>query len=325
MRSIALTGLMISMTLTVASPLQVLAGDSKPGNLMQNWLATGIITRIDNNAIYMLGKDNHIYRIDTKNAQYRMENTTEQTLIPDVGDKIRVFGRQTAPTEVKARQIFISTSPKPTPYTPPPPVEPPCMPAIPAGPGAGPKPPQAIPPFQPPNQPEQLETIWTNRGFISDISFRDKTLMLQTSRGLFSVEVGNAPVTDGRTSMVLSDLSVGDAVRIYGDIVGLSKVRADQVVLLRLRTDIENQLPIKPTAMRGEILNVDYPSFIFRMQTDYMVVNVLVDDNTRVTMHGKTMAFMDLKPGATVKVDGVGTPAAGFVAQNIFIVSVPPR
>lgn len=332
MRSAIVIAFAAALLLSVVYTTPTEAQNSE--KLLQNWIATGKLTRRDGNILFMLARDNRIYRIDAANAQITLDRLPEEAVSLQVGDRIRTEGTQTAATEVRADQVLIYVTDRPLPPAAPGPLPqqqelPPSAlpePSVPAQPGAGPEA-EAEVDLEPESPPlaVQHEAIWTNRGFISGISFRDNTFNLQTSKGTFTIEARAAFVSDGRRQLPLSDLSVGDAVRVYGDVTGLSRICAEQVVLLRLRPDIEGQLPVRPTAMRGKILSIDYPSFTFRMETDHLTVNVLVDDNTSVTMQGRILAFMDLRPGALVKVDGLGAPASGYVARNVVIVSMPPR
>lgn len=330
MQRCSLTIFLITVMIVGALVLPIAAYANN--RLMQNWLATGIVTRRDGSTIYMLAKDNVVYKIDAGNARLRMD-VPNHPIVMNVGDRIRVFGTQTSPTSVKAKQIliYLRTPSESVPSVEPPPVtEQPVTPS-PAGPGAGPT--TVAPPIGQPDPvptvevPRSIETEsgWTGRGFISSMSIWENIVTVQTAQGAFNINVADAYITNGEKKLLVSDLSVGDAVRIYGDVTGLNKIKADQVVLLRQRTDLDSQLGAKPTTLRGKITSMDLPSFTFRMGTDATPVSVVVDETTRITMHGKVMAFMDLKPGAIVVVSGLGSPAAGYAAKSITIVSMPPQ
>lgn len=299
---------------------------SGPDNRVgSKWLATGMVTKMDSSVLYLLGRDNVVYQIDTSRSTLLFENfkSVEGSGVR-VGDKVRVYGTITGKCAVRAVRVRVcdrgETAAKAKP-----PVSPserqikiiiekePEDVAQPAGKGAGTD-----------TGIECQPSLWEGRGLITDIDYSGRRLKVQTSNGPFSVSIGNAVLTNGNLRIGFGRLNLGDAVSVAGLLVGLNEIDAREVRVTRTRSEAENAVPLIPISVVGIIQQIDYPSFTFKMGTAAGVLVVSADKDTVVQQHQLRMAFMNLRPGMRIKMSGYGSLATGYAAQHIQIIGVSP-
>lgn len=280
------------------------------------WLATGTVTKIDGNTIYLLAKDNVVYTVLVSRTEVIFEDFTTDTTSIRVGDTIRVYGTISGPQQIQASRIRVFSR-KPSSQTvseaesdkvikiivEPEPIS-----------GSG---------TQSPSGDEQPAN-WSGRGLVTDIDYAGRMIKVRTSTGQYTINAANARLVHGNKIVSLGALSQGDAVRITGRLVGLNEIDANEVRIVRTHTEAENALPQKPISVLGVIQQIDYPSFTFTMSTESAPITVLADADTSVHIQGKKSAFMHLKPGMRIRMSGYGSLATGFVAKEIQIVSISP-
>lgn len=294
------------------------------------WLATGTVTKIDGATFFLLGKDSVVYTVRAGQAEVVVEDYTTDCYSLAVGDLVRVYGVISGPSEIRAERLRIFTRQGSA--------------MVGAGPeGTRPesevkiiieRPPSAQAPAPDVAEPQPTPApapavqaqpaTWEGRGLITDIDYTGRVVKLRSSEGQFSISVGRAQLIHGSRAIGLGRLNLGDTVRVVGNLSGLNQVDAQQLVVLRTRSEAENALPQRPISVAGVIQQIDYPSFTFTMTTESTPIVVMADANTVVQSQMKRWAFMDLKPGMKVKMSGYGSLGTGFAAQHIQVISIAP-
>lgn len=288
------------------------------------WLATGTIMKIDASTVYFLGRDNAVYRVDASSAKV-LSNTGATGVQPRAGDQVRVFGRLTGSSDVKASRIRVLSS------------------AVvrSASTGNGPQREVRIvvekdadqvesEPAQPPTcpvttpLPEGPAMNWQGKGLISDIDYVGHQVKIQTSDGSFTVNVDSATMIRGTVRVGLSRLNQGDAIWVAGNEVAPYVVEARMVRVLRTGSEAMNAVPMMPTSVVGVIQQIDYPSRTFKMSGRVTVAVVSCDDNTVIQFVQIKKTFLDLKPGTRINMSGYGNLTSGYAAQHIQIIAVSP-
>ncbi len=310
-------GLFIAF-LSIILVSQVVAS-SQP--IKNQWLSTGIITKVESGIIYLIDKDNILIRIDTTCAKIiRLECACTKNNF-NVGDRVRVFGEITGKCCVKAIQIrFLNTAPMPKELSycdecnRKPDKEVKVIIAkedIPSETGCGPS--------------DTDNTYnWKNRGLVTNIDYSGNRITLQTSQGGFTVRTGSAVITNGNKRIAIARLNPGDAVKVSGRLIGNYEVDAMNVDITRTRVDAQHAPTQTPVSVIGYIQQIDYASMTFRMTTRSTTIVVAADDNTQIQQQLCPKRFSDLKPGMKVRMSGSGIPGSGFAAQHILIISVAP-
>jgi len=310
-----LTAILFGLVITLA-PTIGLPKDTVCDHVGCTWLATGTITKVDGNTIYLLAKDNVVYTVLLKRTEVIFEDFATDDNSLRVGDTIRVYGTISGPQQIQASRIRVFSR-KPSSQTISEPesdklikiiVEPEPIAE------AGTKSPAA----------DEQPANWSGRGLVTDIDYAGRMIKVRTSTGQYTINAANARLVHGNKIVGLGTLNQGDAVRITGRLVGLNEIDANEVRIVRTHTEAENALPQKPISVVGIIQQIDYPSFTFTMSTESAPITVLADVDTLVQVQGKKSAFMHLKPGMRVRMSGYGSLATGFVAKEIQIISISP-
>lgn len=293
----------------------------EPSNQGNEWLATGIVTRIDGTTVYLLGKDNVVYTVYAGKSEIVFEGFGPEHTAMAVGDAVRVFGKVGGVCVINAERIRV-------------------FPPENLG-GSGPSQqhtgnkeikiiidnqPVCEQPYAPalpcPETPQ--DCTWQGRGLVSDVAYGLNSFSLITSTGPFRINVGKAQIVSGGRLVRLGAMNPGDAVRISGKLTGLNEIEAYQVRVVRTRFESEGSLPQTPISVLGYIQEIDYDSMTFRMNTETSQLVVSADNNTDITFERWTKAFMDLKPGMKIKMSGSGSLATGYAARHIQIIGVAP-
>ena len=290
------------------------------GDAAPTWLATGTVTKIDGPTFYFLGKDNVIYRIDAGRSEVLVEEFDTDCYSLRVGDTVRVYGGPAEQGTIRAIRVRIfdreaqPADSAPAEQTPEREIKIVIekREAEPAQQAAGPV-------------EERQRPTWEGRGLITDIDYTGRRVKIQSSTGNYSIDVGDAVLTNGRYRIGFGRLNTGDAVTVTGVLVGLNEVSAGRLNVTRTRSQAENAVPLIPISMAGVIQQVDYSSFTFKMQGRTAAIVVAADQNTVIQQHqNDTMAFADLRPGMRVKMSGYGSLATGYAAQHIQIIGISP-
>ena len=280
------------------------------------WLATGTVTKIDGNTIYLLAKDNVVYTVLVSRTEVIFEDFTTDTTSIRIGDTIRVYGTISGPQQIQASRIRVFSR-KPSSQTISEAESDKVIKII-----VEPEPISGTV-TQSPSVDEQPAN-WSGRGLVTDIDYAGRMIKVRTSTGQYTINAANARLVHGNKIVSLGALSQGDAVRITGRLVGFNEIDANEVRIVRTHTEAENALPQKLISVLGVIQQIDYPSFTFTMSTESAPITVLADADTSVHIQGKKSAFMYLKPGMRIRMSGYGSLATGFVAKEIQIVSISP-
>jgi hypothetical protein len=280
---------------------------------------TGVVTARDGSQLSIRSDDGKIYRVDADNSTVTLDRLPANCMSLRVGDRVRVFGAVVSGNRICASRlhIFMSQSEASAIVMPP---------AIGSGPSRA-KP--ARPKHERGGEEVRIPAVgdslgsWRNRGLVLGVTYGDRTMTIATSTGPFVIDASAATVVAFHGSVSLARITQGDAVRIWGELVGLHKIRADRIELMRDKDAQESAVPVKNAAISGKIDYIDYPSFTFRVNTGTGETRVLVDENTFIHLQGDRKAFMDLSVGQVVKVDGFGNLTSGFVASLVQVVGDP--
>ena len=317
---IAVVALLCVMTVSVAAN-----GGSTCDNAQtpaeNEWSATGTVTKVDGAGFCMLSDDNVVYTVDSSKSALIVNGYITDSYNLKVGDKVRVYGSLSEHYQVSALRVRVlnevanAAAPESTA----------CNEVIKiivekdasaASAAAGPEQKAA---------PEVPQTCnWDAHGLVSNVNYDSRQVELMTSTGKFNVNLARAKMADGDKRIGIGRINTGDSIRVIGNLVGLNKVDAISMCLLRSRNMAESALPQLPASIVGVITEVDYQSFTFKMQGDTVPVIVSADDNTIIQHQYTRMAFMELKPGMKVKMTGRGSLGTGYAAQYITVISVVP-
>ena len=293
-----------------------------------SWLATGVVTKVETNALYMLGKDNRVYRVEVSDANIV---SGDRDIRP--GTTVRVFGRLTGKTAVCASRVRVLSGGQGKA-----PVQ-----------GSGPQkevrivvekesaeetesavktePPVGIPgPNAACGVPaaEPSSTTWQGKGLVMDIDFAAHQVKIQTSDGPFTINTDNAVMIRGTVRASLSQLNQGDTIWVAGNEVAPFVIDGKMIRLLRTYSEAQNAVASLPVSVVGVILQIDYPSRTFKMTGRCTTAVVSCDDNTVIQFQELKKTFSDLKPGTKINMSGYGNLNAGFAAQHIQIIGVSP-
>jgi hypothetical protein len=282
-----------------------------------NWLATGVVTNTRDTGFLMLAKDGHTYWIGTAKADVVSDVAARTGTPVRAGDVVRVFGTIAEADTIRASRVRVM--PEET---------------I-AGAGAKAQPPQVKIIVEKPEAAAEaacatpVSTVaakpdWESRGLITEIDPTGGYIRIRTSTGEFTVDVTGAQFISGRRGIGLGQLSLGDSVRVIGYGGCDAKVQAAQVVVTMPKWQADSAVPQLPISVAGMIQTVDFPSQTFTMTMHGQVVQVMADKNTYVQSEKRPAGFSELKPGMRVKMTGYGSPATGYAAQHIQIISVAP-
>jgi hypothetical protein len=284
-----------------------------------NWLATGVITRVDGSVLYLLGKDNQVYEVSTAGTEFVLDGAGPGNYVPMVGDTVRVYGDVARGCKIDATRVRIYRPDAGQPL------------------GAGPQkeikiiiekeaptPPPAAVPVPPQPTPPREPANWEGRGLIMNVSYAGRTINIRNSTAQFTIRVARAEIVDAGRLIGLGLLNIGDTVRVVGNLVGLNEIDAHRVSVTRASYDAQNALPETPISVVGLIETIDYPSMTFKLKTEGPTLVVMADVDTVIQFQSLRKAFMDLKPGYRVKMSGYGNLAAGYAARHIQIIGVTP-
>jgi len=185
-------------------PAVALAG---PG---RGWTGTGTITNVNGPTLFLLCRDNIIYKIDVRNSQVIFNQFDTDCCRLRIGDTARVYGIVTGPKTINAKRVRVLER-KNDPQTSRPedvavekvvkividnePVES-------EGKGAGPATSKA---------PD-----WDARGLVTDIDYTARRIKMQTPRGNITVDINGAVLAAGKARIGLGNLNLGDSIRVVG-------------------------------------------------------------------------------------------------------------
>jgi hypothetical protein len=281
-----------------------------------NWLATGVVTETLDTGFTILGRDGRTYWIGTTKAEIVSDEPSAPGSLV-VGDVVRAFGTIAGPEAIQAARVRVMRT---------------------ATAGAGASPPQA-PEIRivvekpqadslvrsPEAAPECLiQPPWENSGLVTEIDSTGGYVKIRTSTGEYTVNVTGAQLYDGAKRARLGRLSLGDSVRVTGYENGNRMIFAQQLTITMPRWQADSAIPQLPLSVAGMIQTVDYASFTFTMAVGGSVFQIMVDKDTVVQSEKRRAGFNELKPGMRVKMTGYGSPATGYAAQHIQIISVSP-
>ncbi|MEN6372251.1 MAG: DUF5666 domain-containing protein [Armatimonadota bacterium] len=272
---------------------------------------TGTITARNGNLVTLAADDGKTYKVDAADATVLLDQLPGNCLSLRIGDKMRVYGNLTGDNCLKASRVHIFLSDTEAAAT-----------SVPAGAGAGVK--EDDSDVRLPSVGDTLGS-WRNRGLVLDVRYSDRLVTVATSKGEFIIDVSAATIVDTNRTVSLAHIGQGDAVRIWGEVNGLNKIRADRIELLRGKGNQEASVQLKPVSLKGQIVYIDYPSFTFKLKTDTVEVRILSDENTFIHLQSERKAFQNLAIGQIVKVDAIGNLNTGYVASRILIVGDPGR
>ena len=275
----------------------------------------GRVTALDGPHLSMRSDAGNLYTVDVDKATILMYGLKPNSVSPRVGDMVRVYGVVSG-NLVCASRLRIFPSEREAVIVPP--VTPPVVE------GAGPAEIKRVPEYDVrlPAAGDNLGA-WRSRGLVVGVQYRNKLMTISTSSGPFVIDTSGATIVMAKRSVSLAKVSQGDAVRIWGNAVGLNKIRADRVEVLRDVAHQDGVVTVRKASIVGKIDYIDYPSFTFRVETGTGEAKVMVDENTFVHFQGNTKAFMDLAVGQKVKVYGFGNLASGYVANQVHIIGDP--
>jgi len=290
----------------VAAIADTATGAASPSELV----LTGTVTARDGNIVVLAAEDGKSYKVDAEGAAVLLDRLPGNCMSLRVGDRMRVYGTLTAPDKLKASRVHVFLKETESAAV-----------SMPAGVGAGPEDDSDV---RIPSVGDSLGS-WRTRGLVINVRYSDRLVTVATSQGQFVIDVSAATIVDTNRTVSIAQIGQGDAVRIWGDISGLNKIRADRLEILRDKGAQEASIPLKSVSMRGQIVYIDYPSFTFKIKTDSGDLRVLSDENTFIHFRTERKAFQDLKVGQTVKVDGLGSLNTGYVASRILIIGDPGK
>lgn len=277
---------------------------SKPGELT----VVGVVTERDGSKVTLRTDESKVYTVDVESATVLLDSLPGTSMSLRLGDRIRVYGAETAPQRLRADRVHVFLSEAEAAAT-----------HMPAGTGAGPttddvKPLAAV--------GDELGA-WRSRGFVTTLDYADRLITVVTSQGIYVLDVSAATIVDGNRTVSRARIGQGDAVRIWGDLVGLNRVRADRVEIIGDRSRQESAVPLSTISMKGAIIYIDYPSFVFKIKTDAGEARILVDENTFIHFRRERKAFQNLSIGDIVKIAALGNLSSGFVASEVTVVGSP--
>ncbi|MEN6520435.1 MAG: DUF5666 domain-containing protein [Armatimonadota bacterium] len=272
---------------------------------------TGTVTARTGNLVTLAADDGKTYKVDATGAIVLLDRLPGNCLSLRIGDKMRVYGKLTGNNSLKASRVHIFLSDTEAAAT-----------GVPTGAGAGAKGDDSD--VRLPSVGDTLGN-WRNRGLVLDVRYSDRLVTVATSKGEYLIDVSVATIVDTNKTVSIARIGQGDAVRIWGELSGLNKIRADRIEILRGRGNQEASVPLKSVSMKGQIVYIDYPSFTFKLKTDSVDVSVLSDENTFIQLQSERKAFQYLAVGQTVKVDAVGSLNTGYVASRILVIGDPGR
>lgn len=267
---------------------------------------TGTVTAREGNLVTLAADDGKSYKVDAEGATILLDRLPGNCLSLRVGDRMRVYGNLTADNNLKASRVHIFLSETEAAAI-----------SVPAGTGAG-----SLDDDSDVRLPSVGDTLgnWRNRGLVLNVRYSDRLLTMATSKGQYVIDASAATIVDTNRTVSIAHIGQGDAIRIWGEISGLNKIRADRIEILREKGLQEAAIPLKTVSMKGQIVYVDYPSFTFKLKTDSGDVRVLSDENTFIHLRTERKAFQDLAVGQIVKVDAMGSLNTGYVASRILVV-----
>lgn len=283
----------------------------------QKWLATGTVTKVEGTTFFLLGKDNQVYKIHAAESQVFIDEEKVNREAWAVGDTVRVFGEVIDPCVISAERIRIFQRDDAGTIPEEPRVEREVKiiierePAVPSGQGAGVQ-----------AQPNENINDW--QGLVTNVNYGARGIDIRTSLDSFSVAIGDATIIEGPKRVTFGMINIGDAVYVTGTYAGLNRINAQRVEIIRHAADAQNALPTTHASLVGTILNIDYASGTFRMQTSSTEVVVMVGPEALIQHHHERWMWTDLAPGQRIKMSGYGSLGSGYAAQHIMVISVAP-
>ncbi|MBI2843599.1 MAG: hypothetical protein HYX78_09395 [Armatimonadetes bacterium] len=309
-RAITVTGLVI-VCLAAMFVGPVTAGDSAPTASEDEMLVvTGIVTARYGSTVTLKTDADTVYTVDTDNAEVMLDRFPGNSMSLRVGDRMQVHAKQLEPKRLQASliQVFLSEAEAAATH------------AAPAGAGAGPA--EGDGDVRLPSIGDSLGA-WRSRGFVVDTNYSDRLVTIVTSKGPFVIDTRIATIVEAGKSVPLARLGQGDAVRVWGEVVGLNKIKADRIEIIRENAKQDSALPLKSVAVNGRITFIDYPSFTFRLSTSSGDLKFLADENTFIHFRAERKAFQNLAIGQVVKVSAIGSLNSGYVASEILVIGAP--
>ncbi|MDO8684520.1 MAG: hypothetical protein Q7N50_13710 [Armatimonadota bacterium] len=311
------------------SMVLILAILSVPGFASHNvqpqlgsWVATGTITDITGAAVSVLMKDGLTYKVNSANAQVVVRGRITNNLSLRVKDTAKVVGRKTGPTSIIADRIVVEpqtslaaqTRPRPRVIM----ILGEAQPTAPAQEYKAPAQQPYIRPVAP--KPPAPAITSTRRGLVSNVLYRNQSMTLQTSDGIYSVDLRPADIIEVGRIVGIGSLDPGDAVQIAGQLGDQRQIIAARVDILAQAQNMRYAPNVQRRTVVGRIVSIDYPSYTFKMEGAATPVLVLMDESTVIDDGKRTYTFTDLRPDARVRMVGYGSQSSGFVAKEVFII-----
>lgn len=271
-------------------------------------IITGVVDSRAGSIVKMTADDGKAYTVDVTGAVVLVENEVGNAVCIRAGDKIRFYGAPTSAGTFKALRANILA-----------PVEN-VQASVSSGTGAGPTIDDSE--VRIPSVGDDLGS-WRNRGLVLAVQYSNRMITIATSNGAFTIDASIATIVKSSKSVALSGVTQGDIVRIWGEVSGLNRVRADRIDVIGQKVTQDAALPINTVATKGVITYIDYPSYSFKINTDVGELRITTDDDTFIHARLDRKAFMNLQIGQTVKVVAMGNLNSGYVASEVVIVSAP--
>lgn len=274
---------------------------------------TGELTAQDGAHYSLKAENGDVYTLDADQASVFVGEKAGNVLSLRVGDTVRIYGKASGSKICAARvRVILSEVKEEVKEEEPAPV------------GAGPC--AVIEP-----KPSQVEISvvgdglgsWRTRGLVLNVIYSQKTLTMSTSTGPFVIDVSAATIVQAHSSVSVARINSGDAIRVWGETVGINKVRADRVEIIRDGWAMDSAPTLFNVSVVGVIDDINYATSTFRINIGTGKVKIMTDSQTFINDLGHVKAFMNLSIGDHVKVNGVGNYVAGFMATQVIIVGSP--
>jgi len=276
---------------------------------------TGTVTARNGSIITLKTDDGKVYTVDAASSVVILDRLPGpgNFVSLGVGDRLRAYGLETGPGQIRASRLrlFVPESEAAAASTP-------------AGTGAGGGGAKDDHDVQVPSVGDSLGS-WRSRGLVVGVRYPERTLTIATSQGPFVIDGSVATIVEASRTISLASIGEGDTVRIWGDVVGLNRIQADRIEVIRRKSRQDSAVPLRPVSVVGRITSIDYPSFTFKIDTGAGDLNILADENTFIHFGLERKAFQNLALGQTVKISGIGSLNTGYVADEILIVSAPKQ
>ncbi len=175
--------------------------------------------------------------------------------------------------------------------------------------------------FEDKDETEPKLGSWHRRALVSSVDRSTLQLTIITSDGPIVVDARDAVIANRGYRAAFTGIAEGDSVRVWAELSGLNKVKADRVEITSGGSE-DTANALKSVTMNGRIIYIDYASFTFKVASDAVELRILADEDSYISLpDASRKAFQHLKIGQSVKVTGIGSLTSGYVAKEIVITS----